>query len=124
MPIDHISAVTFAVADMGRAIVFYEKCGFERLYGDAEAEFTSFRAGTGFVNLILTRGHTPKWWGRAIFRVKNADEQYQRLCAAGLSPDEPKDAPWGERYFHIIDPDGHELSFAELIGQSAGAGVH
>ncbi len=124
MTIDHISAVTFAVADMGRAIVFYEKCGFERLYGDAEAEFTSFRAGKGFVNLILTRGHTPKWWGRAIFRVDSADEQYRRLLTAGLVPDSPQDAPWGERYFHIIDPDGHELSFAELIGQSTGAGVH
>jgi hypothetical protein len=24
----------------------------------------------------------------------------------------PRDAPWGERYFHVSDPDGHELSFA------------
>ena len=25
------------------------------------------------------------------------------------------DAPWGERYFHVRDPDGHELSFARLL---------
>lgn len=115
MTIDHISAVTFAVADMARAIAFYDKCGFAMLHGGPEADFTSFRAGQGFVNLILTRGHTPKWWGRAIFRVGSADEQYRRLLSAGLVPDSPQDAPWGERYFHIIDPDGHELSFAELI---------
>jgi uncharacterized glyoxalase superfamily protein PhnB len=24
----------------------------------------------------------------------------------------PHDATWGERYFHVSDPDGHELSFA------------
>jgi uncharacterized glyoxalase superfamily protein PhnB len=24
----------------------------------------------------------------------------------------PHDAEWGERYFHVTDPDGHELSFA------------
>ena len=27
----------------------------------------------------------------------------------------PADAPWGERYFHVLDPDGHELSFARLL---------
>jgi uncharacterized glyoxalase superfamily protein PhnB len=27
----------------------------------------------------------------------------------------PTDAPWGERYFHLRDPDGHELSFAKLV---------
>ena len=25
------------------------------------------------------------------------------------------DAPWGERFLHISDPDGHELSFAALL---------
>ncbi|MEC7657646.1 MAG: VOC family protein, partial [Pseudomonadota bacterium] len=25
------------------------------------------------------------------------------------------DASWGERYFHITDPDGHELSFAHPL---------
>jgi uncharacterized glyoxalase superfamily protein PhnB len=28
---------------------------------------------------------------------------------------EPADAPWGERYFHVRDPDGHELSFARPL---------
>ena len=28
---------------------------------------------------------------------------------------EPIDASWGERYFHIRDPDGHLLSFAKTI---------
>jgi uncharacterized glyoxalase superfamily protein PhnB len=31
---------------------------------------------------------------------------------AGFVPEfEPRDAAWGERYFHLRDPDGHELSF-------------
>jgi hypothetical protein len=25
------------------------------------------------------------------------------------------DAPWGERYFHIREPDGYQLSFAKPI---------
>jgi uncharacterized glyoxalase superfamily protein PhnB len=34
------------------------------------------------------------------------------LKEKGFHPDSPKDASWGERYFPIRDPDGHELSFA------------
>ena len=34
-----------------------------------------------------------------------------------LTPDtEPRDAEWGERFFHVTDPDGHELSFARPLG--------
>jgi uncharacterized glyoxalase superfamily protein PhnB len=28
---------------------------------------------------------------------------------------EPKNAPWGQRYFHIREPDGYQLSFAMPI---------
>jgi hypothetical protein len=27
----------------------------------------------------------------------------------------PRDAEWGERFFHLTDPDGHELSFASPL---------
>ena len=37
------------------------------------------------------------------------------LTEKGFAPDRPKDASWGERYFHMLDPDGHELSFARPI---------
>lgn len=116
MSITHIDAVTFAVADMARAVAFYEKCGFEIHYGGPAADFTSFRAGTGYVNLIRTKDFAAHWWGRAIFRVTSADHQYALLRSHGLAPDAaPQDAPWGERYFHISDPDGHELSFAQVL---------
>ena len=48
----------------------------------------------------------------------DVDAQYRLLVDAGLNPDGPQDAPWGERYFHIDDPDGHQLSFAELLPRS------
>ena len=113
-----LSAVTFAVSDMSRSVPFYRKLGLELLCGGEEASFTSFRVGESFVNLIEARGYEGHWWGRAIFRVDEADVQYEMLIDAGLNPDEPRDAPWGERYFHIKDPDGHELSFAELLSPS------
>jgi len=88
--------------------------GFEVLYGGEDALFTSFRAGGNFLNLINqpTERHWC-WWGRVIFYHSEVDTLYQRLVEAGYRPDTaPRDAEWGERFFHLTDPDGHELSFA------------
>ena len=115
MSVRSISAVTFAVVDMSRSVRFYSKLGLELAHGGEGAAFTSFKVGESFVNLIETQGYEGRWWGRAIFRVDEANTQYKLQVDAGLNPDEPQDAPWGERYFHITDPDGHELSFAELL---------
>ena len=44
------------------------------------------------------------------------DAPYARALAAGLRPEAPpRDAEWGERYFHIADPDGRQLSFARPL---------
>ena len=53
--------------------------------------------------------------GRVIFRVENVDAHYGALQAQGLMLESPRDAAWGERFFHVTDLDGHELSFAELL---------
>src|SRR5205085_438965 len=43
----------------------------------------------------------------------DVDALHARAVAAGLTPDgAPRDAAWGERFFHLTDPDAHELSFA------------
>jgi len=113
--IQHISAVTFAVRDMARAVEFYQKLGFELLYGGERAAFSSLRAGAAFVNFSASPGYEHKWLGRAIFRVDDVDAHYRALQAQGLALESPQDAPWGERFFHVTDPDGHELSFVELM---------
>jgi catechol 2,3-dioxygenase-like lactoylglutathione lyase family enzyme len=115
MSIQYISAVTLAVQDMARAVAFYQTIGLGVLYGGAQATFTSFRLGDTFLNLILTPAYVGSWWGRIIFRVEKVDDLYAALIAQGMKPEPPRDAAWGERYFHIKDPDGHELSFAELL---------
>ena len=115
--IQHISAVTLAVDDMIRSIEFYRKLGFDLLYGGECAAFSSLRAGEAFVNLIASRTHERRWWGRVIFRVDDVDALYRSLNVQALAPESPKDASWGERYFHLIDPDGHELSFAKLLAE-------
>ena len=39
--IQHISAVTFAVRDMARSVEFYQKLGFELVYGGQRAAFST-----------------------------------------------------------------------------------
>ena len=115
--IESISAVTLATHDMRRAVGFYRMLGFQMLYGGEDAEFSSFRAGRNFINLIAQPPERQwSWWGRLIFYVSDVDELHTRLVAAGCPPDtEPRDADWGERFFHLTDPDGHELSFARPL---------
>ena len=113
--VEHISAVTLAVGNMARAVEFYQKLGFELVYGGRQAAFSSLKAGEAFINLAARRRYEGEWWGRIIFRVEDADTQYRSLKAANLNPERPRDASWGERFFHLVDPDGHELSFAELL---------
>jgi uncharacterized glyoxalase superfamily protein PhnB len=109
-----ISAVTLATHDMRRAVAFYRLVGFTLLFGGEEAGFTSFRAGDNFLNLIAQPPERRwSWWGRLIFYDSDVDALHARLVAAGHRPEAaPRDAEWGERFFHITDPDEHELSFA------------
>ena len=117
MTIESLSAVTLAVADMERSVRFYRALGFETRYGGEDADFTSLTAGGSYLNLALRAGYAGAGpWGRAIFHVSDVDAMYQRALAAGLEPStQPRDAEWNERYFHISDPDGHEISFAKPI---------
>jgi len=115
--IQSISAITLFVADMARSVAFYQAMGFHLKYGGPDAAFTSFFVGDGFLNLTTGGPSVPETnWGRVIFHVGDVDAQYATARAAGFSPSfEPRDAGWGERYFHIRDPDGHELSFARPL---------
>ena len=118
MTVQNISAVTLAVKDMAKAVDFYQaKMGLVVRYGGPTASFTSFEVGQSYLNLILATEGGWSWWGRLILHVDDVDAIYNRLTSAGLSPDAPPEAAsWGERYFHISDPDGHELRFAKRLG--------
>jgi catechol 2,3-dioxygenase-like lactoylglutathione lyase family enzyme len=118
--VETINAVTLFTADMGAAVDFYATLGFELLSGGPDRAFTTFRAGDSFLNLQLDPAHAPinEIWGRVIFWVADVDAVYERARAAGYEPSTvPADATWGERYFHIKDRDGHELSFARPLAR-------
>ena len=115
--IEAISAITLGTHEMTRAVRFYGALGFEVLHGGGQSSFTSFRAGTSYLNLIAQPAEQRwSWWGRVIFYVADVDALYDLALAAGYQPATvPRDAEWGERFFHLVDPDGHELSFARPL---------
>ena len=72
-------------------------------------------------------GRTPRTGARTGARTRvgptgptaealDVDAMHETVVGAGHVPEfTPRDAPWGERYFHLRDPDGHELSFARPL---------
>lgn len=127
-----INALTLAVTDMARSCAFYSRLGLIRTFGGAAAEFSTFSAASPVaeganhmhINLLAAPAYEPPppqpdapgGWGRAVFYVGDVDALHARLAATAEEGDaaipSPRDAPWGERCFHVRDPDGHELSFA------------
>ncbi|MCY4455980.1 MAG: VOC family protein [Chloroflexi bacterium] len=118
--IETISAVTLAVTDMARSFAFYESLGFRLRYGGPEAGFTSFELHDSYVNLQPSTTPPTPGWGRVILHVEDVDAVYARAIELGYEPEAPpRDASFGERFFHLRDPDGHELSFARLLSAIA-----
>lgn len=117
MNIEKISAITIKVKNMPRSVRFYNGIlRLEIIYGGQNASFTSLRTpGTGDAILNLEQNIFSDSWGRIIFHVKDVDELWGYLKAKELNPAPPRNGAWGERYFHLSDPDGHELSFARPI---------
>ena len=117
MMVEKISAVTFRAANMRASVQFYrDVLGMELLYGGEDARFSSIRAKNAeYPILNLEQGRSVPGWGRMIFYVVDVDAFWESLRGKGFQPESPRDASWGERYFHMTDPDGHELSFARPI---------
>eukprot|EP00040_Diaphanoeca_grandis_P000795 m.16479 g.16479 ORF g.16479 m.16479 type:complete len:145 (-) comp11062_c0_seq1:111-545(-) len=125
-----LNALTLVTCDMALSCRFYQALGLKCSFGGPEEPFSTFSAevpvtpdnNTLHINLFVDETYVPltgsAWnkWGRCIIYVDDVDEMHQRVIAAGYTPEAlPRDAVWGERYFHLRDPMGHELSFAKPL---------
>jgi len=118
MPFESINAITLATHDMAASVAFYTALGLEVAYGGPSASFTSYPIGRdNHLNVILASpDESWSWWGRVIFYVDDVDATHQRALEHNLHPlAPPRDAEWHERFFHIHDPDGHEISIAKPL---------
>ncbi len=133
--VEKISAVTLIVKDMNRSCSFYSNVpGFKLIYGGSSVDsFTTYQIGKykniTFLNLELKKyldnninaSNNKNHFGRIIFYTENVDKLHsyfknnKLISNLILLENEPVNAKWNERYFHIRDPDGYELSFAQPI---------
>ena len=125
MKITKISAVTLSISDMEKSVRFYSKIpNFKMVYGGSDSQFTSFLiedVAKSYLNLKLNEARLPNF-GRIIFYVDDVDELFsykendETISGLGKLESKPEDAIWGERFFHMLDPDGYKLSFAIPTG--------
>ena len=124
MKVTKISAVTLPVSDMKKSVEFYSKIpNFKMVYGGPDSQFTSFlidNVAKSYLNLKLNETHLPNF-GRIIFYVDDVDGLFtymqndETISGLGKLESKPQDAVWGERFFHVLDPDRNKLSFATPI---------
>jgi len=110
---------------MERSCKFYSAIpGFRLVCGGASDSFTTYEVGKyskNYLNLELRKKDSSKDFGRIIFHTSNVDELYaylkkdDNISKLGFFENEPTNAPWGERFFHMRDPNGYQLSFAMPI---------
>lgn len=130
-----LSAVTLIISNMERSCRFYSNIpGFKLIYGGGSKDsFTTYQIGkyknTTYLNLELKNlpnydiGHenNNNNFVRIIFYTDDVDRLYsyfktdKSISSLILLENEPIDASWNERYFHIREPDGFQLSFAQPI---------
>ena len=125
MKVSKISAVTLLVSDMKRSVEFYSEIpNFKVVYGGPDAQFTSFLiddTAKSYLNLKLNETYSTNF-GRIIFYTDDVDELFAYMqndkivSGLGRFESKPQDATWGERFFHMLDPDGYKMSFATPIG--------
>ncbi len=142
MTVYRISAITLKVKNMEKSCLLYSKIpGFRLTYGGEPSDsFTTFEIGKGsnaaYLNLELidddrssdfyngsTLGKMKETedFGRIIFHVENVDELYsymkhnESISKLVIFENEPANAPWGERFFHIREPNSYQLSFAQPL---------
>jgi catechol 2,3-dioxygenase-like lactoylglutathione lyase family enzyme len=143
MRVYRISAITLKVKDMEKSCSLYSKIpGLRLTYGGkASDSFTTFQIGEGskatklnlermeddegssdfYKKTNLAKTRYSEDFGRVIFHTENVDKlysymkQHEYISNYIVFENEPTNAPWGERFFHIREPDGYQLSFAKPL---------
>ena len=113
-----IAAVAVSATDLGRAVSFYELLGFRFPPLEADTRHIEAEAGARLMIddaafLAELHGELPRPGNTAGFALlfqtpEEVDAAASRVAAAGhtvVTP--PYDAPWGQRYATVADPDGY-----------------
>lgn len=123
----HLAKVDYVilyVRDLERSISYYrDVIGLPFKFSESGyAEFAT--EGTKFA--LFERARLPQLIGRdategeatmeVAFLVEDVDREADRLRDAGVTVlSGPVDRPWGQRTFHLLDPDGHVVELAQEL---------
>ena len=84
-------------------------------YSSSAANFNNIESNLGG----KTKGGES--FGRVIFHTDNVDKLYsymqhdEYVSKSIIFENKPTNATWGERFFHIREPNGYQLSFAQTL---------
>jgi uncharacterized glyoxalase superfamily protein PhnB len=124
-----IMQVNLFVADVERSVQFYrDVLGFhfqgfwdpisrtasQDWRGPARPEYGEVRVGTARIGLRPALDATkPSGHVEMALHVDDAQQQYERIKAAGAGPTDLAEQPWGALMFSVTDPDGFKW---QLVG--------
>ena len=109
-----VEGLTLRVDDVQRSRDFYLRLPGARLVHERPGQFALVQVGQARVQLLPAADLPPD---APRFHVEatspDVDALYQELHKAGVPTDgPPSDKAWGDRSFHVIDPDGNEIEVA------------
>ncbi len=126
-----LDAIGLIAADIAATKAFYQRLGCEFDHGPVhfEASLGTFRLMLDSEEFMRQNGFLTEPLGqRNMFALAvqldspvSVDQLYAGLAEAGHGFTEPFDAPWGQRYATVLDPDGtHVDLYAWLSDQATG----
>jgi catechol 2,3-dioxygenase-like lactoylglutathione lyase family enzyme len=107
---------SFTTFEIGKRSKITTYLNLERIEEDDEGSSSDINKKP---NLGKTRDSED--FGRIIFHTENVDTLYsymkqdEYISKSIVFENEPTNAPWGERFFHIREPNGYQLSFAQPL---------
>jgi predicted enzyme related to lactoylglutathione lyase len=121
-----IAAVAVSATDLRRAVAFYELLGFrfpppgpDDQHVEAEAGVRLMIDDAAMMTGLL--GEAPRPGNTSVFAVlmrtpAEVDEAADRVAGGGHTVVHPPwDAPWGQRYATVADPDGYRVDLYALL---------
>jgi catechol 2,3-dioxygenase-like lactoylglutathione lyase family enzyme len=119
-----LDLIGIVVEDMGRSLAFYRELGLEiPENGDGQPHVESTLPGglrLAWDTAETIRSFNPEWQPASggpqiglaflVDSPADVDAAYERLVSLGYhGHKEPFDAPWGQRYALVHDPDGNSV---------------
>ncbi|MEU7580228.1 VOC family protein [Streptomyces sp. NPDC041068] len=131
-PTPRFDLIGLVVSDMAASLAFYRRIGLEFPEGSESAPHTE-AALPGGLRLALdteetVRSFHPDWRPPAsagriglafhCTTPEGVDAAYEDLVGAGYASElKPFDAPWGQRYAVVLDPDGNGVDLFAPLGR-------